>query len=699
MKGSRTLQPVLGESTGSAVVALLSVASFVAYLVNSKAVAEMVKGWSYLSFTTRSLIAAPHLHVFAFPIATSVVQVLTFIAFVASCIAVGLLVARGMRGTSGAAPMGWVAGLSAAVVPTMLVVAVGGWPDGRGLLRNAPLVLAQMPLVLVAWLWSRTQATRPVSPFTALSPADDDLSTWWVTGPLLVAVPFALAALINGFSGIHGFDSFSEHLAVPARWLSQGRIERDVPNEIVSFYPGNFELLIRWMLSLGSDRFGFLVSYASSAACVWVIYRLCVELGQTRTAARISALSAASLQVLAYQSTVVYSDSFTALCLLLATWLLLIIARMHGAGNALRDERAEFGMVLSTDARGRGDAAIDGRLTIGLGLAFGLALGAKYSAGPPGIVLGLAWMYYAWRDSWDVISTTQERWRLGRFARHLALLSAGVAPPMAYWYLRNLVEQRNPLYPLSVAGLPGISLEALIATGRGPTKTWDQLILPWSESIHGLGYETGLGPIVASVVLLGVFATPFYKRRPGTARTLACVLLIGTTYTWLRTGTFIHRYGLFQLLLSFVFVGELWMAYGSGLLRAVTGISIVSTMLSLSHEMLGGFAYEELMQNNTPVVPAVIDSLPPSRILNTAGEPSGYYAMGHDFRHRVVRVFQEVKPSDVAQFHADYLLLPAARENEFTSTLPLTLVGRAAKPGQAPTSLWRVLPTATPITP
>ena len=154
MKVSRTLQPVLGESTGSAVVALLSVASLVAYLVNSKAVAEMVKGWSYLSFTTRSLIADPHLRVFAFPIATSVVQVLTFIAFVASCIAVGLLVARGMRGNSGAAPMGWVAGLSAAVVPTMLVVAVGGWPDGRGFLRNVPLIFAQLPVVVAVWLWS-----------------------------------------------------------------------------------------------------------------------------------------------------------------------------------------------------------------------------------------------------------------------------------------------------------------------------------------------------------------------------------------------------------------------------------------------------------------------------------------------------------------------------------------------------------------
>lgn len=678
---ARVLHPLVGTSRRSAVIATLSALSLAAYLFNSRAVELMRSGWGYLQFVLGALAESPHFRVFAIGVAPSPMALATLAASLVACVAVGMLVTSAMRPSRGAVPMGWTCGLAATVVPTLLIATVR-WPDGGGSITNATICAGQWLLLLAVWLWSRRQRSATVAPGAARHASetafgtgvdDTDAPSWWVWLCLIVAVPYVVTILLNALTGLHGYDSFSDHVAVPARWLVSGRIERGLPGEIVTFYPGNFELLVRWTLALGTDRFAVLLSVASSLLCVWVVYRISRELGQSRTAARVSAIAAGSLQLLAYQSVVVYSDTYTALCLLLATWLLLAWAR---------------------------DGGHDRRLTFGIGLAIGLALGAKYSAGPPAVILGVAWLVYAWREAWTNTSGT-ERWDVAAFVRHGAVFAAGVLPAMAYWYVRNAIETRNPFYPLSVAGLPGIPLDDLLAGAPGPKTAWDRLVYPWVELGHGPGYETGMGPIFAAVAVIAVLAVPFLRQRPGSMRRLAWLLLLGAYVAWLRTGVLVPRYGLFPLLFSFVFVGELWSAFPSALLRAVVGTSAVATMLAVGHEMLGGVAYEELMFTTAPRVPAVIDSLPPSRILNAAGEPAGYYAMGPGYRHRVISLFSQVMPADVRAVAPQYLLLPEAREREFFVALPLQLVGRRGPLGQSSTSIWRVgaSPLAPPISP
>lgn len=199
------------------------------------------------------------------------------------------------------------------------------------------------------------------------------------------------------------------------------------------------------------------------------------------SAARLSALAAASLQVLAYQSIVVYSDTFTALCLLLATWLLLLWVR--GGGT-------------------------DRSLSFAFGLALGIAMGAKYSAGPPAVVLTVFWAWYAsrgpQREGFD-----QPLVDWGALVQQGLWYAAGVLPGMIFWYARNLVREGNPLYPLSVAGLPGIPLDNLLAGAPGPRTFWERVSYPWTETGHILGFETGLGAIVATVVVLAVLMGPW----------------------------------------------------------------------------------------------------------------------------------------------------------------------------------------------
>jgi hypothetical protein len=194
----------------------------------------------------------------------------------------------------------------------------------------------------------------------------------------------------------------------------------------------------------------------------------------------------------------------------------------------------------------------------------------------------------------------------------------------------------------------------------------------------------------ASVVIVAMCAAPLLRRRPGSSQRLALLILVGVWVAWWRTGVLVPRYGLFPLLLSFVLVGELWYTWPSRLLGTVFGAALCATMLSVGHELLAGVAYNELLFDPKPKVPVVIDSLPPARILNLAGEPSGYYAMGLGARHRVISLFKMVTSDDVRRLAPDFVLLPQAREPEFVPILGLQLMGRWEKPGAPSTSLWRV---------
>jgi len=678
MSVPKALQPLVGGSGKSAAVSLLAVASLLAYLSFSPALRMLSAQWTYLQSVLGSVVQSPSARVYAFGFSPTFAAVATFLVFASSCVGVGLLVGKAMRGSRAAVPMAWVGGMAATVVPTLLL-AVARWPDGAGSITNGTICVMQLVLAAAVWQWSRRTApvtsmiahdhaaveattSDSASARTSVSTAPETIATWLYPF-MAMAACYALTILVSGFSGIFGYDSFSDHLAVPARWLLTGRIERGLPEEIVTFYPGNFELLVRWTLSLGTDRFAFLLSFGSGMAAVWVIFRMSLELGQSRTAATISALAAASLQVMAYQSIVVYSDTYTALCLLLATWLLLVFAR---------------------------DAGRDPRVSGAFGLALGLALGAKYSAGPPAIVLGSAWLYTTWRSSWDISVSNVDHLNWRRFGRQMLYMSLGVMPPMAYWYVLNTIERGNPLYPLSVAGLPGIDIGALLAGAPGPHTTWERLTWVWTEFGHGPGYETGLGPVFATLAVLGACAVPFMRRRPGSQVLLAFAILVLSAVAWWRTGVLVTRYGLYPLLLTFVFVGELWSAYASRMLGAIFGAIVTVTMVAVGHEMLGGAAYNEMTFDPVPPVPSVVEQLPPSRILNVVGQPAGYYLRARDQRHRVISPFLIVNVDYVRKLSPDYVLLPEASEAEFVGPLSLELLGRWNKNGQAGTSLWRL---------
>lgn len=648
-------------------VGALAICSFAIHLATSDAVAVWLSNARYLAFVLMSWFRDPVAPAIRFDVAVTPVQAITAFGGVLASIGTGLGVARAFRPHAAAAALGWVMGLLVAVVPAGLV-AMLRWPDGGGLVSGWVELAATVLVAAACMAWATRTALTPIreplvttDDLPTAEGADDAGARWarWLM-PLLVVL--AVAVAINGLSAISGYDSYSDHIARPARWFATGRLEAGAVDEVVTYYPGNFELLVRWTLALGTDRFAFLIAYASSTAAVWIVYRLAREIGLGAGVSRLAAIAAASLQVLAYQSLVVYSDSFTALCLLLATWLLMLWIRT---------------------------GAQDARLTFGFAAALGVALGAKYSAGPPAVILSLVWLWHAARDA-SRTGFEQPLWDMRWLLRQVPAYVAGVLPGMLFWYARNLVEHGNPLYPLSVAGLPGIPIGALLAGAPGPQGVWDRLTYAWAEHGYKVDFETGFGPVVATVVVLGVLLTPFVSSARQRWIRLLWVLLVASFAAWVNTGVLVPRYGLYPLLLAFVFVGVLLTRFSSPLLRGATAAAIAVSLLSRTFELAGGAAYNVMLFDTSPTVPQAVATLPASRILSLAGQPASYFAMGPDFRHRVVVPFQGYRPADVPRAAAQYLLLPRDREQEFTSAMPLELVGRFDRQNAVSTSLWRL---------
>lgn len=663
------------------VVAALATASLMTWLVQSRAVALWVEQASFLTFVLKSFLQTPVVHPLPFKVPASTADALFGVLGAAVCIGTGTFVARSLRHAPHAAPVGWLMAIAIAVIPPTLLAAMG-WPDGRGMITSGMIVLAQgvLALMVLAGL-QMLQRANPAHGNTAVSPDVIDaephgagmrevhnvgdavpaMHPHVLTLLTILAVVYWVIILLAGLSGLQGYDSFSDHIARPARWLVTGRLEPGIDGEVVTYYPGNFELVVRWLLAFGSDRFAFLASYASSLASTWVVYRLAREIGQSVTAARLSALAAASLQVLAYQSIVVYSDTFTALCLLLATWVLLLWVRGGG---------------------------MDRSLSLAFGLALGIAMGAKYSAGPPAVVLTLFWAWYAsrgpQREGFD-----QPLVDWGALIRQGLWYTAGVLPGMVFWYARNALRDGNPLYPLSVAGLPGIPLDNLLAGAPGPRTFWERLSYPWTETGHILGFETGLGATVATVVVMAVIMGPWTGRGSRLHRLLWLVLLV-VAFAWVRTGVLVPRYGFFPILLAFVFVGSLLTAFPSRWLRGVTATAIALTMIGVGFQLAGGAAYNMLFYDARPPVPVAIDTLPGSYILNLAAQPSGYYAMGADYRHRVLTPFRHYTSDDVRKTGAAYLLVLESEEATYTRALPMQLVERWSRTNWPSTALWRL---------
>jgi len=169
-------------------------------------------------------------------------------------------------------------------------------------------------------------------------------------------------------------------------------------------------------------------------------------------------------------------------------------------------------------------------------------------------------------------------------------------------------------------------------------------------------------------------------------------MTIAIAIFWLVTGNVTPRYGLFPLLLSFVFVGELWIRLGSGLLKVVTLATCAASVLVVSAMLIGGAAYAAVLPAGRLGVPDAIDTLPPSRIFNGLGGGAAYYAMGRDYRHEVITPYRAAEPGDILRFDAQYVLLEKSQVDAFSTRAKLSYVATGQTRSGEMTTLWKVEP-------
>lgn len=235
---------------------------------------------------------------------------------------------------------------------------------------------------------------------------------WMLTG--LIAFPFFILLLLNGFTPPWEFDVREYHLQGPKEWFQAGQITFLEHNVYTSF-PFLSEMLSLNAMVLADDWNDGAIAGKIVLAAFQLLTTLCVF----ATGRRWFGTSAGLIAALVY---------------LTVPWTLRIslIAYAEGAITFFLMATVMCGLITTTES----DSSLRCRLTLTTGLLAGSAMAAKY----PGVLsvvipTGLLLL-------WSLRSQQ-------RFLLPTALLfCAGVSLTIGPWLIRNIIDTGNPVYPL-----------------------------------------------------------------------------------------------------------------------------------------------------------------------------------------------------------------------------------------------------------
>jgi hypothetical protein len=308
---------------------------------------------------------------------------------------------------------------SAAVAGTIILVL--GWIGSLNAFSVSAVVLAAAVTVRLPIFRARTPQTE-----TAFGNSGTG-----ITATIMVtvgAVSFVLATVfIARTTPALATDALIYHLALPARWIQDGRISA-IPlwfhNPANSYSPLHASCLFAWwMLPMGNDvlaRFGQMPFLLLCGLC---IYRL------LRRAAAAPFVAAAAATACCVSRPFVAEALQTKDDVILTAYLLAAVV-------ALTDEET-----------------VPLRAAVRAGLSVGLLLATKYTAVLSLPVLVLLMAYRLRRRSWN---------RAWLWALPPLLVLAGP------WYVRNLIMTGNPIFPIEVRLGSLTLLQGIFATTVAP---------------------------------------------------------------------------------------------------------------------------------------------------------------------------------------------------------------------------------------
>ncbi|MEX2282405.1 MAG: glycosyltransferase family 39 protein [Gemmatimonadota bacterium] len=508
------MRKFVGTSDDALMIACTALASTLIYLAASSYLRLELNAVSYRLQLFRSYYEKfgwPDL----FPAAVSGVGLIQLVILGTVCAIFGLLVRWLFYPGSGGGLVVLVYGFAAALVPPLFVAAVL-WPDGQGRLGTLALLALSVGftgVLALAFIRRLRARAREAAQIEATTDVERSRFRFLVLVPLL---PLMALVWWCGVSALQGFDSWSYHVPLAAHWLTDSSLYRGPEVSLTDFYPGNFELLVRWLLALGSPNYVFVVALIGGVLSVYVIYRICLELEHTETAALIAAACAGSCAVMVNLMATAYSDTMASLFTLVAVFLLLRWLRTR-----------------------------EPVLLVALGTSLGLAAGTKYTALPVAVLIVAT-------VAWHLLPSVKAESNSTPIRGLTALLLAAVICS-GYWYIRNAIEHGNPVFRVGMVALPGVSMDYLVPPKPGlPASPLHYLFLPWREfGFTGRYYDDGIGLMFAAIALPAFILMPMLdswrSRRPAVALWLITVVLFAQ---WLSTGSLYARFGLIPILLT-----------------------------------------------------------------------------------------------------------------------------------------------------
>jgi hypothetical protein len=660
-------------------VPVICTISLLCYLIFSHGLRYFISGWRYRTELYKMVFpkgfweALPQ-HLSVFPNIFSWHNGLLLpLCFLSACVASAWLahsLIRGRRSELG--PHLILFSMAAAIVPSLLL-AIFFWPDGRGTLTIDAAFYASLIITIILGGFNLAILHRGTPSLIETESKDHGNIGWAWAFILPLVVLYAFAYLIGAVS-IIGYDALAYHLPLAASWFHAGSIIRGA--NIQFYYPGNPELMLRWVLADNSERFVFLVSFVSTLLCIYMIYKLGRTIGQGKQTAVISACCAATVPMLPFLATTAYTDTMGVLFLLLSIFFLI--------------------RWIQTDL-------LTNSHFLCSGLAAGLAAGSKINMLTSVFAIAVVAVVAAvrsrqiWRRTGPRVVNVGVNWpwlltHAGGFFT-AALIGGG------YWYLRNFIEKGNPFYPVAIFGLPGLDLKTILPTQSVfVASPWKWFLYPWTELAYTAPYDDGIGAVATTVALPALLIWPFLSKwtkdvkriGPGLIYSLAWISLL--LFAW--SDNMISRYGIFFILICFILLGEIWSAVPSLWFKTVTYVSFLIMTAIITQSLAGGYLYMYLRKNDTRAeklsVPEVVDSLAPRRIFNAAGAAHTYGLMGRDYRHEVITLYGEAKPEDVLSSKATYVLLTKTQEETFRAKLQLEHVGSETKDAYH-VSLWKII--------
>jgi hypothetical protein len=388
----------------------------------------------------------------------------------------------------------------------------------------------------------------------------------------------------------------------------------------------------------------------------------------------VSTAAAASCSLVPYLSTTTQADTATAAWLLLAVFFLLRWQRTVSAPRDQEDVAPTY----------------NGATLVALGVSLGLAIGTKYSALPSALVIAVVVCLQARRAARAALTDGERVVDARTFAVILGCVAIPALLCAGYWLVRNTVVHHNPLYPVAVAGLPGVALSDIsIVKPALVDSFWHRATYPWVQLQYGYQFDDGIGAVFPTVAVVG-FVGIIFRRARGTRRRLVWLITAASYLVWLNTGSIMVRFGLFPILLTYVFVGEAWREFDCVAVKAVTLAAFSLTVAVITYSMVFGAVYSTSMPSDRVAVGKLVSSLPPSTIFNATSAANRYALLGADYRHEVTTMFRDPKPEDVTRARAEYVFLDAKQVPTFTAGGALNRVGAVIGMYGDTLSLWRV---------